>query len=311
MAGADAMIDHDDIDRRAQHCSRMAEWRRTGSGSHAGTSAWGARRGRAGEFAGYRPYEPGDDLRSLDLRIYRRLRERVVRVTREDASVPVTLLFDRSGSMFDPAPDRGRAATSPSRHLAILELATFFVALARRQRDSVRAFALHRRDGRSTAAPLPFSTTDGSAAIDRTLAMFPVDGELDLGQAIRTVPADPRGCGVAIVISDAFGLTDLPREIGALSRVGVPWWIAPLTRSELDPALSNGPVELVGREGTGRWSGVIDAATRARYREMLERRHAAIARELERWGGGLTVAATDRSLESFVDDVRRRGRWLR
>ena len=62
------------------------------------------------EFADYKAYVPGDDTRTIDWNIYRRLGRVVVKVFEERQELPVYLLVDRSSSMyFEAAPKIGVA----------------------------------------------------------------------------------------------------------------------------------------------------------------------------------------------------------
>lgn len=314
--GAHASDADSALDQAIERWCQVVRWRRTGYGAHAGTTAWGGRRGVAGEFAGYRPYEPGDDLRSLDLRVYRRLRERAVRVTQEDSALPVTIAVDRSASMDDPA-----------RVDSVVALTAFFSALTHRQRDSLRLFGFDDR----SAFPIPQPNRLRSGALREALYHAPpaheplddrsmsnpaqplprtavTDGLFTNG--FRQIPPDPHGRGLILVISDAFGLTDVKGATRALSRIGVPWWISPLTPTERRPETSDGSVELRSREAESPWIGIISASLVSRYRAELRRFHQALDRELGRWGGGFTRYSTERSLESFVVECRRHGRWV-
>jgi uncharacterized protein (DUF58 family) len=59
----------------------------------------GAAGGRGLEFAEYRPYTPGDDLRRLDANVYARLRQPVVKSSPAERQLGLALLLDGSGSM--------------------------------------------------------------------------------------------------------------------------------------------------------------------------------------------------------------------
>ena len=118
---------------RIERLARRFRWKLTATGLLPGRRA-GRRLGSAGEFEGYRPYEPGDDLRSLDVKVYARLRRPMVRLRRDDSVVPLTLLVDRSASM-----------SGESRTRAVASLGLFFVAMARSNGDPVRVLGF--RDG--------------------------------------------------------------------------------------------------------------------------------------------------------------------
>lgn len=55
--------------------------------------------GRGVEFADYRPYSPGDDLRLVDWNVYARLEVVLVRLFHEDLNMAVHVAVDCSGSM--------------------------------------------------------------------------------------------------------------------------------------------------------------------------------------------------------------------
>src|SRR5260221_3667007 len=63
------------------------------------------KRGQSVEFADYRDYSLGDDLRQLDWNVYARLAKLFVKLFVEEDDVTITLLIDASASMAsgDPA----------------------------------------------------------------------------------------------------------------------------------------------------------------------------------------------------------------
>ena len=86
----------------------------------------GERQGRARiarlEFADYRPYVPGDELRRIDWNIYRRLKQVVVKVGAEDGRLSLVLLLDTSRSMRIGLPSKMRAAQRMAAALAAIAL---------------------------------------------------------------------------------------------------------------------------------------------------------------------------------------------
>ena len=62
------------------------------------------KRGQSVEFADYRDYSLGDDLRQLDWNVYARLEKLFVKLFVEEEDVTVTLLIDASASMATGAP---------------------------------------------------------------------------------------------------------------------------------------------------------------------------------------------------------------
>ena len=64
------------------------------------------KRGQSVEFADYRDYALGDDLRQLDWNVYARLEKLFVKLFIEEEDVTVTLLVDASASMATGRPEK-------------------------------------------------------------------------------------------------------------------------------------------------------------------------------------------------------------
>ena len=60
------------------------------------------KRGTSIEFADYRNYSPGDDLRKLDWNVYARLERPYIKLLEDEEDLAVHLLLDMSGSMSWP-----------------------------------------------------------------------------------------------------------------------------------------------------------------------------------------------------------------
>src|SRR5437763_5784594 len=101
-----------------------------------------ARRGFSVEFADYRPYQPGDDLRYLDWKIAARSDRWVVRQFEEETNLRATLVLDVSRSMAWSGAQLGPLGdTTPPARLTKLSYAEILTAslalLLLRQRDAV------------------------------------------------------------------------------------------------------------------------------------------------------------------------------
>src|SRR5947207_6950505 len=120
-----------------------------------------ARRGFSVEFADYRPYQPGDDLRYLDWKIAARSDRWVVRQFEEETNLRATVVLDVSRSMaWSGAQLRSLGSSAaPARltKLAYAEILTASLALLLlRQRDAV---GLVRFDERIRSAVPPRART--------------------------------------------------------------------------------------------------------------------------------------------------------
>jgi uncharacterized protein (DUF58 family) len=105
------------------------------------------RKGFSVEFADYRPYQPGDDLRYIDWKIAARSDRWVVRQYEEETNLRATIVLDVSRSMaWSGAPERLTKLEYAERLTAALSL------LLLRQRDAV---GLLRFDDRVRSAVPP------------------------------------------------------------------------------------------------------------------------------------------------------------
>lgn len=75
------------------------------------------------EFADHRGYQPGDDMRHLDVSVYSRLRQPVVRQFHPERQLDVVLLVDGTASMDFGTPNKFVFATRVAAGLACAGLA--------------------------------------------------------------------------------------------------------------------------------------------------------------------------------------------
>jgi uncharacterized protein (DUF58 family) len=94
------------------------------------------RQGRGTEFFQYRPYDPGEDLKVVDWKVYAKREELVAKTFQEDTNFNLFLVLDTSASMAY----LGEAASCTKLHYASM-LAACFAYLAYRQGDRVGLFA--------------------------------------------------------------------------------------------------------------------------------------------------------------------------
>ena len=82
------------------------------------------KRGRSVEFADYRDYVMGDDLRQLDWNVYARLEKLFVKLYIEEEDVTVSLVVDASASMATGRPDKLLFAKRAAAALGYIGLAS-------------------------------------------------------------------------------------------------------------------------------------------------------------------------------------------
>lgn len=213
------------------------------------------------DFADYREYSPGDDVRRIDQSLFARLDILLVRLFEAEEDLAVRVLVDTSGSMA-----HGGKLDQATRVAAALG----FVALTRRDGVSVHRFPFDR------GAPR-FRGRAGVPALFAHLEALSAAGTTGLVAAATGLLARPGRPGLSILISDLLtpewpeGLRRLPARRGDVLVVHV------LAEDDLRPIVAAeelaGDLELVDAETGGR---VAVSASRATL-EAFERRAAAWA----------------------------------
>jgi uncharacterized protein (DUF58 family) len=215
------------------------------------------KRGQSVEFADYRDYAMGDDLRQLDWNVYARLERLFVKLFIEEEDVTVTLLVDASASM---------AAGRPAKLLFAKRAAAALGYIGLASEDRVTVSALAGRMARRRAS------MRGSGRIFRLLAdlssIEPADGPTDLVAAARHAAAQLHGKGVVILFSDLLdpGADRIIRELAATGSELIVLHV--LSPDELDPALE-GDLRLIDVETGDGIDVTVDLATLDAYRTRL------------------------------------------
>ncbi len=164
-------------------------------------------RGLSVEFAGHRPYIPGDDLRHLDWLVYARTDRYDVRVYEEETRLRATLVVDCSGSMgYGPA---GRSKLDYAR---VLAGALGYLML--RQGDAV-GLALVDHEVREFVPP--GATMGHFLNILERLENTPAGGETSLADVLEDLAGRVKRRGLVVLITD--GLDDVDRLVLALQHL--------------------------------------------------------------------------------------------
>jgi uncharacterized protein (DUF58 family) len=215
------------------------------------------KRGQSVEFADYREYALGDDLRQLDWNVYARLEKLFVKLFIEEEDVTVTLLVDASASMATGHPQKLVFAKRAAAALGYIGLAS---------EDKVSVSALAGRTSRRRAA------LRGSGRVFRLLAdlsaIEPADGPTDLVAAARHAAAQLHGRGIVVLLSDLLdpGADRVVRELAATGSELIVMHV--LSPDELDPPLE-GDLRLVDTETDDRVDITADLATIDAYKARL------------------------------------------
>jgi uncharacterized protein (DUF58 family) len=215
------------------------------------------KRGQSVEFADYRDYALGDDLRQLDWNVYARLEKLFVKLFIEEEDVTITLLVDASASMATGRPEKLLFAKRAAAALG-------YIGLASEDRIAVSALG-----GRTSRRQTPLR---GSGRVFRLLsnlsAIQAAPGPTDLVAAARHAAAQLHGRGVVVLMSDLLdpAADRVIRELASTRSELIVLHI--LSPEELDPQLE-GDLRLVDAESGDGVDVTADLATIDAYRTRL------------------------------------------
>lgn len=219
------------------------------------------RRGTSVEFADYRNYTRGDDLRRLDWNIYARLERPFIKLLEEEEDLSVQILLDTSGSM--DWPESGRDI---HKFTYGLRLAAGLGHIALTTGDHLTVAGLHAGD------PQIWGPMRGRG---RTLALLDFledvrpGGLTDLSGALRDWSLFISRPGLVLIISDLLSPTGYERGIDALlgrgSEVAVIHLLSP---DETNPPLA-GDLSLIDTETHEQQDVTIDGPMRDLYVERF------------------------------------------
>jgi len=215
------------------------------------------KRGQSVEFADFRDYSIGDDLRQLDWNVLARLEKLFIKLYVEEEDVTITFLLDASASMASGSPEKLLFAKRAAAALGYIGLAS---------EDRVAVSALGGRTARRQVA------LRGSGRVFRLLgalsAIAPAVGATDLLAAARHAGAQLTGRGVVVFISDLLdpAADRVIRELAATGSELIVLHV--LSPEELDPSIE-GDLRLVDSESGEGIDVTIDLATLDGYKARL------------------------------------------
>jgi len=245
------------------------------------------KRGTSVEFADYREYALGDDLRYVDWNTAARLEKMFLKLFVEEEDLYLALLLDTSKSMDFGAPKK--------LHYAVrLAAALGYIGLSNYDRVGVQPYAA------ALGAPLPVQRGKGGVLpFFSYLERMEAGGETSFATALRRFAATVRYKGVAIVLSDFF---DPGWQEGLKALLARGYQVAALhilAEDEITPTL-RGDLRILDSETGDAKEMSVNPQLLARYEQTL----AAFCADLEafchRYGIDYLRAATTLPFEDLI-----------
>lgn len=258
-----------------------------------------AKGGASTEFADYRNYVEGDDVRYVDWNIFARLRRPFLKQYQHEEEMHVVWIVDASSSMeFE------------NKFRLTQQLAGACAVLGVMNLERVSVYAFNHRGSRPVVLP----ACTGRVSLKRIfdfLTTIPAGGDAPLEQAIDQVLHRHRGRGMAILLSDFLTFGDLRTPLNRLFRSGLEiFGIQVLAPSELHPDLT-GDVRFVDSET----SLTLDVSSAGDllgiYHEHLSALQGDLTRLCRERGGRFLSLDAALPVESILFDVMRRKGWIR
>src|SRR5437773_2605255 len=194
------------------------------------------RKGQSVEFADYRNYVIGDDLRFLDWNLFARLDRLFIRLFMEEEDLHFYILLDNSLSMDFGTPSKLHFAKQ-------LAAALGFIGLVNMDRVVIEAF----NDRLTQSLP----AVRGRRSLWRLLSFLDKlepAGPSDLTQALRTFSLKSSGKGIVVVLSDFMDKGGYEEALRYLvARQMDVYVIQILSQEEIDPEVM-GDLKLVDVE---------------------------------------------------------------
>ena len=222
------------------------------------SSAKGERRSRARgqsvEFADYRTYVAGDDLRYLDWNLYGRLERLFLKLYEEERELPVRIFLDASESMSFGEPRKFDFARQ-------VAAAVGYVALCGFDRVTVAVFPDNSEEAAVRGSLRSVRGRKTSLTFFQNLGRLTAKGSANFNQALRRGAIEARHAGVAVVLSDFLDPAGYEAGLNALVgrgfQVNAVQILAP---EELNPS-TYGDLRLVDSE-----SGAVQEVTFGKFR---------------------------------------------
>jgi uncharacterized protein (DUF58 family) len=251
------------------------------------------------EFADYREYQPGDDIRYLDWAIYQRFDRLLLRLFEEEEDLAIYFIVDTSASM-------GFGGGAKMRHAKRVAAALAYVGLANLDRVSIVSTSDHILDR--------MPQTRGKARIFkvfRFLKELQPTGQTDLEDALKSFVAQNKRRGLAVLISDLYDPHGFAQGLNVLRYNKFDPFVVHVTdHADAKPRL-HGDVLLYDCETGDEREVTVTAKVLERYEEEYK----SYVKEVERFCATHQVpyAAADVSVpfDELILRVFRRGGFLR
>lgn len=257
------------------------------------------RKGQSVEFADYRDYVQGDDLRHVDWNIFGRLDSLYLKLFQEQEDLTVHILIDTSRSMAFGRPAKLEFAIR-------IAAAIGYIALVSFDRVSIEAF--------SGSAVYALPPVRGKISITKMFAFLEgiaAAGKTQLEQSCRSYLIRNRSKGAAVLISDFMDPEGFEPSLRRLAQSRCDLYaIHVLSRDEIDPQVT-GDLKLLDSETNEFTEISVSQSLLKRYRQNLAGFCESVRRFCTARDIGYALVPSDTPVDMLTRDVLRAGGMVR
>lgn len=250
--------------------------------------------GQTVEFADYREYALGDDIRRIDWNLYSRFEKFFLKLFTDERQMHTQIFIDCSASMGKDNPQKAAYTLAVAAALGYLSVHNM---------DKV-SYKLVKGD----RAEDPFGTIVGKKSFFGAISALEelsFDGSADLSAAITGCQNTGSNDGLTVIISDFFTDSDLHRAIDYLIyKKRQVLLVQVLTPEEMDPTYT-GRVTLIDSESEDlsdkkNMRIKIDPSSLAAYEEAIKDLIADLNSFCNSRGAALVTVSTDQPIEKVL-----------
>lgn len=252
-------------------------------------------RGNGIEFADYRPYLPGDDIRRIDWMVFLRLRRLMVRLCAEEKELTLIIVIDISRSMGFGKPQKFRTA---------LRMAAVLSGIALRSGDRVGILTMGNR---LHEVLLPGQVHTSTADICQRLLKVQIEEKINPLACVRQFSVRYGKRSMVLLLSDLL-YPEWTETIQGLAVSGCEGHIIQILSSEEMAPEYLGEVTLEDAEGFGEISLHIGEEEKIKYQQELTEFLKGTRQTSHRYGLGHALMVTSTPMTRvFHTALRREG----
>ena len=247
--------------------------------------------GTSTEFADYREYAQGDDIRRIDWNIYARFEKLFIKLYVDEKQLHHRIYIDTSASM-----DFGE----PKKSVAALRIAAALGFISVQAMDKVSFYALYEKECEDLSQTVVgreafYSAVNGLNALE-------FDGDTDLYASMKACERPGRDDGISFIISDFFTDSDWKSAVDwLLFRGRQVVLVQVVSRDEISPGMS-GKIQLmdaeaINEEDLKNFKMEITRTSIKAYTQALEYHENEIRKFCAARGVGFMTVCSDESIE--------------